>query len=232
MCFKRKSDFLSRLCSSAIMFVVGLPILFQGNIWLLGLVSILWLGLLLELWWIAKPTPPKTRLILCAAGLLVLVYTFLFLLQLGYVFRASSVVVFLFFFLPAVWITDSMAYLMGRWLQGPRLAPKISPKKTWSGVFFGVSFGTLWGVGYLWFYQIFSIVGLLIAVSVPVMVVLGDLVESWVKRCVNTKDSSNLIPGHGGLWDRLDGVIAVLLWLFVLSMLCPQTFIAFLRDFS
>ncbi|MGB0919456.1 MAG: phosphatidate cytidylyltransferase [Holosporaceae bacterium] len=214
------------------MFVVGLPILFQGNIWLLGLVSILWLGLLLELWWVAKPTPPQTRLTLCAVGLLVLVYTFLFLLQLGYVFRASSVVVFLFFFLPAVWMTDSMAYVMGRWLQGPRLAPKISPKKTWSGVFFGVFFGTLWGVGYLWFYQVLSTIGLFIAFSVPVVVVLGDLVESWVKRCVNTKDSSNLIPGHGGLWDRLDGVIAVLLWLFVLSMLCPQTFIAFLRDFS
>jgi phosphatidate cytidylyltransferase len=106
-----------------------------------------------------------------------------------------------------VWTTDSAAYLFGRWIGGPRLAPRISPKKTWAG-FIGalvsvaavaVLFGLAAGIAS------FGLVAL--AICLAVISQFGDLYESAVKRNFHRKDSSTLIPGHGGVMDRLDGLI-------------------------
>ncbi|WP_309393930.1 phosphatidate cytidylyltransferase [Chelatococcus sambhunathii] len=107
-----------------------------------------------------------------------------------------------------VWGTDIAAFFAGRAFGGPKLAPRISPKKTWSGAIGGAIAAVAAGVGVaawggasnLWPVA-------LIALACSVAVVVGDLVESGVKRVYGAKDSSKLIPGHGGLMDRLDGFL-------------------------
>jgi phosphatidate cytidylyltransferase len=107
-----------------------------------------------------------------------------------------------------VWTTDSTAYIFGKWIGGPRLAPRVSPKKTWAGLIGGVLsaglagliFATLAGTAFsAW-------LGLL-AVGLALMSQLGDLGESAIKRMFGAKDTSGLIPGHGGVLDRVDGLL-------------------------
>ncbi len=115
-----------------------------------------------------------------------------------------------------VWLTDIGAYFVGRTLGGPKLWPRISPKKTWSGFIGGVTIGTLGAVlvanlaagllGTPWYGGIglfaLSLVAALLSQG-------GDLLESAMKRRFDVKDSSHLIPGHGGVMDRLDSFWAV-----------------------
>jgi phosphatidate cytidylyltransferase len=108
-----------------------------------------------------------------------------------------------------VWSTDIVAYFAGRTLQGPKLMPLVSPKKTWSGAVAGTIAAVVaaagvakaGGVEHVW------PLGLL-AVLLSVVAQAGDLFESWVKRRFGAKDASHIIPGHGGIMDRLDGFLA------------------------
>lgn len=111
-----------------------------------------------------------------------------------------------------VWVSDIFSYLVGRLVGGPKLAPRISPHKTWSGCMGGFLFGSLWGIGYIWFSPDMKLWWGSITVILPVLIAapLGDLAESAAKRFFDVKDSSQLIPGHGGLWDRLDGLLFAL----------------------
>jgi phosphatidate cytidylyltransferase len=115
-------------------------------------------------------------------------------------------IVFLF---AIVWATDIFAYFVGRAVGGPKLAPRFSPKKTWSGAIAGVVAAT---VVALVIARVASLNGVLpiamIAVLLSVAAQLGDLFESVLKRRFGAKDASQLIPGHGGLMDRLDGFVA------------------------
>jgi len=113
------------------------------------------------------------------------------------------------FLFAVVWSTDILGYFVGRTIGGPRLAPPISPKKTWSGA--GV--GTLGALGAsLAVVYIAGDIALLPATCVAFVLSIasqaGDLFESAVKRRFGVKDASHVIPGHGGLMDRLDGFIA------------------------
>lgn len=115
-----------------------------------------------------------------------------------------------------VWSADTAAYFTGRTLGGPKLAPRLSPKKTWSG-FIGALFGAA-GVGaVLAIYLDKSNIWSLVACSAVLGGISqgGDLLESWFKRRFHRKDMSGLIPGHGGLFDRVDGLLAaaVACWL-------------------
>ena len=115
-----------------------------------------------------------------------------------------------------VWMTDSAAFFAGRQIGGEKLAPEISPSKTWSGALGGLALGT--GAGLVvWVLATDSPwwIGLLISATISVLGQLGDLSESAIKRHFRIKDSGDIIPGHGGLMDRLDsltfGVLLVLL---------------------
>lgn len=115
-----------------------------------------------------------------------------------------------------VWMTDSAAFFTGRQIGGEKLAPDISPSKTWSGALGGLALGT--GAGLLvWIVVTDSPwwIGLVLSASISVLGQLGDLGESALKRHFRVKDSGDIIPGHGGLMDRLDsltfGVLLVLL---------------------
>jgi len=108
--------------------------------------------------------------------------------------------------------TDTCAYLFGGTIKGPKLAPRISPGKTWSGFIAGIlSAGVLGGAISGYCFHLDLLLGNwqwgAIALIVAVFAQLGDLGESWLKREMNVKDSGTLIPGHGGLLDRIDGFV-------------------------
>jgi phosphatidate cytidylyltransferase len=107
-----------------------------------------------------------------------------------------------------VWTTDSAAYLFGRWIGGPKLAPRISPKKTWSGLIGGALSAGLAGLVFALIVDgAFSPQLALLAVGLALISQLGDLGESAIKRIFGMKDTSGLIPGHGGVLDRIDGLL-------------------------
>jgi phosphatidate cytidylyltransferase len=106
-----------------------------------------------------------------------------------------------------VWGTDIAAYFAGRLIGGPRLWPSVSPGKTWSGAIAGAVGGAVLGLMFAgWTNHLEALFWLGLAAAI--VSELGDLFESALKRRFGVKDSSNLIPGHGGLMDRLDGFIA------------------------
>jgi len=108
-----------------------------------------------------------------------------------------------------VWATDIAAYFCGRLIGGPKLWPRVSPNKTWSGAIGGTLCATLAGMATL---HIAGVDTALLAAPVALMASVasqgGDLFESSMKRHFGVKDSSALIPGHGGFMDRLDGLVA------------------------
>lgn len=115
-----------------------------------------------------------------------------------------------FWLLAVVWATDIGAYFAGRGIGGPKLAPKISPNKTWAGLIGGALSAGLVGVlaaGFLGREAMLLVVG---GMLLAVIAQGGDLLESWCKRRFGVKDSSHIIPGHGGILDRVDGLLAVL----------------------
>jgi phosphatidate cytidylyltransferase len=117
----------------------------------------------------------------------------------------------LLFLLLLVWASDIGAYLVGRLVGGPKLAPRISPGKTWSGAIGGIMAAVLVGLAAEAWLPTQAGPGWIAAITVLFCVIgqLGDLTESWAKRRFGVKDSGSLIPGHGGLLDRLDALLAV-----------------------
>ena len=123
--------------------------------------------------------------------------------------------------------TDSGAYFAGRTIGGPKIAPRISPSKTWAGLLGGMAASALWVVlwvlaidwGVSWLGPRFDL-GLpldgealgsaaLLGAGLAVLAQMGDFFESWLKRRAGVKDSSRFIPGHGGVFDRIDGLLPV-----------------------
>lgn len=117
--------------------------------------------------------------------------------------------------LPAVWLADSGAYFIGRWLGVRKMTPRLSPGKSWAGLFGGVVTGTAFGalLVLLWRAVAFlpaatplwqgALMGFVLSVLTPV----GDLLVSLLKRTADVKDTGSLIPGHGGILDRIDSWI-------------------------
>lgn len=127
------------------------------------------------------------------------------------------------FLFAVVWTTDTLAYFVGRAVGGPKLAPAISPGKTWSGAIGGTVAGVVAGV------LVATLAGTgnqglagLAALLLSIVSQIGDLFESWVKRRHGAKDSSQLIPGHGGVMDRVDGLVVAALALYVIGSLAAS----------
>lgn len=113
-----------------------------------------------------------------------------------------------FWTLATVWVTDIGAYFAGRTIGGAKLAPRVSPNKTWAGLIGGVLSALVLGL-LLWR---FAGLDLQLACASPILAVIaqiGDLYESWLKRQAGVKDSGTILPGHGGVLDRLDGLVPV-----------------------
>lgn len=158
-------------------------------------------GTALFVWYKAKDEEHR-RLLTCGVPYIVLGVG-----SLVWLYVLFGQVITLWFVL-AVWSVDIGGYVVGSTVKGPKLAPSISPNKTWSGLFGGMLFSMLTSVAIAYYfsrgaYADFMILGAILAVVAQ----CGDLLESKVKRYLNIKDSSNLIPGHGGIFDRVDGLI-------------------------
>jgi len=108
-----------------------------------------------------------------------------------------------------VWIADSAAYFSGKKFGKHKLAPQISPGKTWEGVIGALVVVTLYGAVLSYFYKLgYSII--LLLWTITILSIVGDLLESLIKRQANLKDSGHILPGHGGVMDRIDGLTSSL----------------------
>lgn len=113
--------------------------------------------------------------------------------------------------LAVVWATDVGAYFAGRIIGGPKLAPRISPSKTWAGLLGGMvaAAGAGWGVNLLFALPFDPVMSAGLAAVLACVAQAGDFYESHMKRQAGVKDSGHLLPGHGGVMDRLDGLVPV-----------------------
>ncbi|MEO6840101.1 MAG: phosphatidate cytidylyltransferase [Bradyrhizobium sp.] len=118
-----------------------------------------------------------------------------------------------------VWVTDIGGYFAGRGIGGPKLWPRVSPNKTWAGAIggFAASLAVAWGFAACGLGKTSAL--LLLGSALSIASQLGDLFESAVKRRFGVKDSSHIIPGHGGLLDRLDGFVAAVVLAAVFGLL-------------
>lgn len=154
--------------------------------------------------WLATRHHVKNLLILGVLGWLVIMPTWLALIGLRRISPWLLLAV-----MATVWLADSAAYFSGKKFGKHKLAPLISPGKTWEGVW-GAWLGvTLYGLLLCWYFHLdyWLIAGLWL---ITVLSIMGDLLESLIKRQAGVKDSSNLLPGHGGILDRIDGLTSSL----------------------
>lgn len=158
---------------------------------------------LLALLWIALAPANVTRTTAMIAGLFVLVPTWVALVRL----HAEGPQLLLFLLLLVV-AADIGAYFAGRAFGKHKLAPKVSPGKTWEGVFGGLMAALLMAAAGVWWFQMSTVPFMILCLVVAVASVVGDLTESLFKRHAGLKDSGSLLPGHGGVLDRVDSVTA------------------------
>ena len=116
-----------------------------------------------------------------------------------------------------VWFTDTFAYLGGNIFKGKKLFPKISPKKTWSGALSGIVGAVIISlISFVYYNEGDIYYAIFFGFLASVFAQLGDLFESYVKRVHSVKNSGNIIPGHGGMLDRLDSLLATSCLVFIL----------------
>ncbi|WP_338445741.1 phosphatidate cytidylyltransferase [Pelagerythrobacter marensis] len=217
----KRSDLPVRLASAAAMLAVAGAALWQGGQVLdlfIGLVAFACFAEFTVLVVRATGNVPYRLAALIAGGL--------------YIAAAAAILVgagdfLLVLILGATIFTDTGAYFAGRAIGGPRIAPSISPSKTWAGLFGGMIASALWTLAWVmaidsgldWLGPRFALgipldganLASIAALGAGLAVVAqaGDFFESWLKRKAGVKDSSRLIPGHGGVFDRVDGLLPV-----------------------
>lgn len=205
--FRKSSSLIPRIISAAILAPLTLWIVYLGppySLLLGGLVAIL---LFIEWGVLYFKLKFSLFLKLCYA-LLGSTYLIIAILWLFHSLSAPEgwKIMYWLFFL--VWSTDTAAFAGGKLLRGPKLVPAISPNKTWSGFATAMIVGTV--ISYETSFWLFPGVFNLGGIACLVLIAQGgDLLESQVKRWSDTKDSGFLIPGHGGVLDRLDSLLAV-----------------------
>ena len=205
---RRWADLRLRVASGALMAAVSLVCLWRGGIGWVVLIGAASAGLAAEWAALCRRLRGRRRWPALLAGIPYIGLAALSLLWLrGGGAAGGRAVLFL---LLVVWASDIGAYLAGRALGGPRLAPAISPGKTWAGAVGGLLAAMLAGLAA----EALSPGGMrgagpaaLAAAALGIAAQAGDLLESAVKRGFGVKDSGRLIPGHGGLFDRLDGLL-------------------------
>ena len=218
---KKITDLPVRIASAAVMLLVaGSALWIGGPLWTL-FVSLIALGVLWEWRGLVRgfQLSALRRIGWLAVGFVYIGIAALMLAVLRLLpFEPAHVI--LIALMLAVIGTDVGAYFAGRTFGGPKIAPAISPAKTWSGLFGGMIGAGLGLVLGSYATEGFADLGIKLAVG-PIIAVIaqaGDFFESWMKRRAGVKDSGRLIPGHGGLFDRLDGLLAVMFAIGLVSL--------------
>lgn len=210
------------IVATALVFLAA-SLSWQDNLAMLSFVTLVLFG------WNAFTTSLPRVLGETAAGLFLLVYIVFPLTLLGEFFRQEDGPALLLFLFVCVWTGDIAALYVGRNFGRRKLAPRLSPNKTWEGAIASVVASALFGMGLIYLGEYLSRSGsnftqlhtsepwwqsLLLAVVLNIAAQLGDLLESALKRGVGVKDSGKLLPGHGGVLDRIDALLlaAPVLW--------------------
>jgi phosphatidate cytidylyltransferase len=218
---RKNADLPVRVVSAIVMVAIaGTALWLGGWVWT-AFVALVALGVLWE-WWGLAAAITHTPIARFSALFLGAIY----ILSAVFVLIASRLDSLLEAMLPivAVVAVDIGAYFSGRTFGGPKIAPSISPSKTWSGLIGGAVaasafFLTIYFSGQLEGQFSVSPANLLACgIIVAIIAQAGDFLESWIKRKADVKDSSKLIPGHGGLLDRVDGLLAVMFMLFLINI--------------
>jgi phosphatidate cytidylyltransferase len=220
----KKSDLGVRVASALVMVAVaGTALWLGGWVWTVFVAAVA-LGVLWEWTYlsnaIASSTVARVAWFIAGLAYIGIAASVLWLFRNPLFVQDDSAVLVLMTLAPVI-ATDVGAYFAGRTFGGPKIAPSISPSKTWSGLAGGALASTavlfaklLWDTDWdtdfdssiFWSAARWTVLG---GVLIAVTAQAGDFFESWMKRRAGEKDSSNLIPGHGGLFDRADGLIAV-----------------------
>ncbi|MBX7526450.1 phosphatidate cytidylyltransferase [Qipengyuania sp. 1NDH10] len=215
---KRNADLPVRLMSAAVMLAVAIGALFAGDPWLDMFITAVVIATLVEFVLLVLKATQSTvaRIIAVVAGAAYIVLAGVVLTRLTVPLVVGVV--------GTVIAVDTFAYFFGRTLGGPKIAPSISPSKTWAGLLGGVVGASAWLALFIYLAarqvsgpttmgfelgEIGTILGL--GAMLATAAQAGDFLESWLKRKAGVKDSSRLIPGHGGVFDRTDGMIPVAL---------------------
>ena len=205
----RWGDLRLRVASALVLAPLALAAIWIGGAVFAGLIGVVALGLGIEWTRLCGAAWGGSRL--AGLGWIVLAGVALVWLRADPVAGRINVL----FLVLAVWASDVGAYLAGRLIGGPRLAPRLSPGKTWAGAVGGLVTAALMGTAVALICTAGHDPAALaraaaLGAAVSVLGQGGDLAESCAKRCFGVKDSGRLIPGHGGLLDRLDAVLAVI----------------------
>lgn len=223
----RTADLPRRAASAAVMLAVAGIAVWSGGAILagfIGLVALACFGEFVAL--IRRATPNRTiriPAVLAGAAYIGLAAWGLAGLAPYHLVAVLGVVIF----------TDTCAYFAGRTIGGPKIAPAISPSKTWAGLAGGMAGSAAWLATYMTLAhnsgESFTVVGPggttaletlgwgVVGAILAIAAQVGDFFESWLKRRAGKKDSSNLIPGHGGVFDRVDGLLPVALMVWLLG---------------
>ena len=211
---QRWADLRLRLVSALVLAPLALAAIWWGGALFDGLILVAAAGLAIEWVGLCRTCPAWRLRAAAGVGWIVLATgSALWLRADPLVGRAN-----LGFLVVAVWGSDVGAYVTGRLVGGRKLAPAISPGKTWSGVAgglvgaaaIGIVIAATHGMRHADMHVVTLARAAAVGAAISVLGQAGDLAESWAKRCFGVKDSGWLIPGHGGLLDRLDAALAVL----------------------
>ena len=227
---KKNSDLPVRFASAVVMLAVAGTALWLGGVVFYVFVGLLALGLIWEWWSLTSKLPvgPGLKAAWLLIGLIYIAlgsFAFVILMNSG---LAGPQWIGVAFVVGVVICTDVGAYFSGRAIGGPKIAPSVSPSKTWAGLIGGMTLAAIFAAMFAIFAASFDArAGMLALIGAGLAVVAqaGDFFESWFKRRAGVKDSSNLIPGHGGLLDRLDGLLPV-------AIVCAASLVAILFAYN
>lgn len=205
------SNFFKRSVSSIFIVAIIWFCSFKGGLYYLSFVSLISIAMICEGIGMLKSRIRIMSLEFWEWASFFLMYIVSFSAALSYLrFINNGYYITMYLFI-TVWLTDTFAYVFGTRIGGAKLMPSVSPSKTWSGFVFGVTCpSVIWGVLSMYCQCILDVVNIniiLLTFLISVSSQLGDLLESALKRRFGVKDSGSLIPGHGGVLDRFDGVM-------------------------
>lgn len=199
----KNNDLIMRSISAVLLIPVVVYIILDGS--MIFYASIGLISVLMSIEWYRMIENLKRKLVW---SLIALIYVCLFVVSMIWIRSQVMGKELLLWVVITTWMADIGAFVFGKVIGGPKLARKISPKKTWSGFIGAIIFAGFSGIMFNLYLSVSDVYKFIIFTAIlGVLAQLGDLSESWIKRKAAIKNSGKIIPGHGGILDRVDSLI-------------------------